>query len=74
MKNLVPPKTVPPGPNISKYLDPPELIFQKHFEICGPSLKTLFPIFGSPKSLFYCSPLQPRDGTHGTGSQRVFIQ
>ena len=26
------------GPNISKYLDPPELIFQKSTEIFGPPL------------------------------------
>ena len=39
MINLDPPKMVPPGPNISKYMDPPELIFQKYAEIFGPPLK-----------------------------------
>ena len=33
----------PPRPCISKYLDPPELIFQHYTEISGPSLKLLVP-------------------------------
>ena len=36
------------GPYISKYLDPPELIFQNYTEINGPPLKLLVP----PKSLY----------------------
>ena len=30
--NLDPPFFVPPGPYISKYLDPPALIFQKYMD------------------------------------------
>ena len=42
-KNLDPPKMVPPGTNISKYMDPPELIFQEDIEIFGLPVKYLDP-------------------------------
>lgn len=42
-KKMDPPKMDPPSPNISKYLDPPELIFQISAEIFGPPMKLLFP-------------------------------
>ena len=38
-----PPKMVPPGTNISKYMDPPELIFQEDIEIFGLPVKYLDP-------------------------------
>ena len=41
--NFDPPKMVPPGPYISKYLDPPEHVFQQNVEIYGPPLKYLSP-------------------------------
>ena len=37
------PKMVPPGTNISKYMDPPELIFQEDIEIFGLPVKYLDP-------------------------------
>ena len=59
-KNLIPPDLVPPGPNISKYLDPPELIFQKYIEIYGPPLKEMVPprynyfeIYGPPRYIYF---------------------
>ena len=36
-------KMDPPSPNIPKYLDPPERIFQISAEIFGPPMKLLFP-------------------------------
>ena len=48
--NLDPPKLVLPGPYFSKYLDPPEHLFQHNVEIYGPPLEFLFPPFTkSPK-------------------------
>ena len=43
-KNLIPPDLVLPGPNISKYLDHPELMFQKYIEIYGPPWKKWSPL------------------------------
>ena len=43
-KNIGPPKMIPPGPYISKYLGPLKLIFQSQVEIFGPLLKLMFPL------------------------------
>ena len=38
-KKMDPPEIVPPGPNTSKYLDPPVQFLQSSAEVCGPPLK-----------------------------------
>ena len=38
-KKMDPPEIVPPGPNTSKYLDPPVQLLQSSAEVFGPPLK-----------------------------------